>query len=246
MNITADEIERRIQESSRRDKEVRVEVPVSWQNGMCLPHPDGESVESAEFIILTYLDNVEIETVCMYEDSFSDPWGREHSVSAIDRDEYGRVLLRRCLLRWSLPIPVERADGWVTKESWEKIGLLPGPLLDAFSEKYRESFVIGDEEHQIMDKQAHQLFSKNSKGVASPCRAVSLYCTRSSFWDKFGMRDGELRGMSYQDFLRLKIMASKEIEVTRQNAPPKNSGKGRSRIAGPGGTRPSRAISVEG
>lgn len=244
MSITTDEVEKRLYASAASGGKIVIRVPVRWFGSICLPDSQGEHEIIAEFKILTFSDHVELERVCSYPVSFMGPWGREYESTATDRDEFRRLLIRRCLRKWNLPIPIEVDCGWITKECWEHIGRLPAPLLDHFVYKFQETFEIGEDESAEIDKQAAILFAKNSKGVSVPCEAVALYCTRSAMWDKFGLKEKELDGLSYRDYLRLRVLSSKDNEMQRKNRPKSNASN--TRIAGPGGTRASRSRSMGG
>jgi len=237
MSITVEEVEQKIAKASSGT--VRIKVPVSWVFGLCLPDPAGQHTEEAEFKVMTVEDHESIESIASYTTSFKGPWGTEYESQALDRDEYGRLLLRRCLRGWTLPLEIRVADGWITRECWQRVGKMPAPLLEAFGYGYQSSFAIGAEEEEDIDKQAGILFSPNGKGVQAPCEAVSMYCNRAAFWDKFGMAGEKLGGLPYREYIRLKVMSSKEVESNRQARA--TSKKSNTRIAGPGGTRAARS-----
>ena len=92
-----------------------------------------------------------------------------------------------------------------------------------------------------IDRQCAVLFSDSSNGVTEASRAVSLYCTLSNFWDKFGLNKFDLEKLSYKDFCYLRFVVGKESESTKRRL---NKGRNKSngRISMGGKVRPSRGI----
>jgi hypothetical protein len=239
MSLEAEEIARREVEIMEEPDKVRVYVRTSWTSGMCLPDPEGDSQEEAVFQVLTYGDNFAIEKACWYEEER--PGGGKQRET--DFNEFRRLMLKRNLLWWSLNVPIERKNGWMTKESYQRVSRVAAPLVECFIREYERKFEVTKDEEQIVSRQASVLFSRNGRGVSDACEAIGMYCSVSGFWDKFGMSLDELRALPYREFVLLKMMLSHEGEAHRRNSQPKKDGN--TRIAGAGGKiRQSRGVKV--
>lgn len=242
MSITAEDIARREEMLLTDPQTIRVKVKVSWINGMCLPDSDGKQQEEAIFKVFTLGDNQIIDRAVTYDVLLED--GRT-KVSATDLNEYRRLLVKRNMLNWSLDIPIERQDGWMTPECYKRVKNIPAPLMEAFLDGFEERITISREEEEKIVKQGVILFSKNSRGVADACESINMFCTLGNFWEKFGIGKGvPLMEMPYKEYLSLKMIIGKENEAQRSVNSPK---KPLTRIAGAGGrARASQGIVMEG
>lgn len=108
--------------------QVPVRVRVRWEGRLCLPHPEGEAEEKAVFDVLTFGDHLLIEQACRHETERED--GKTQS--EVDFNEVRRLTLKRNLLDWSLDVPVERENGWLTPDCYARVGKVPAPLIEAF------------------------------------------------------------------------------------------------------------------
>lgn len=240
MSITVENKRLKPEEVARREYEilcdpqvVRVKVPVSWKNGICLPDPRGTSYEEATFKVLTFGDNHTLDKAASYTVEIKENGHVVNSEQTTDLNEYRRLLVRRNLLSWSLDIPIEREGGWMTPECWERVGRLPAPLLEAFIDSYDDSISVTKEEEERIMKQSAVLFGKNSRGVTDACEAISLFCTLGNFWDKFGVGRGvPIHEMPFKEYIMLKIVIGRENESMRLSSAPK---KPLTRIASAGG-----------
>jgi hypothetical protein len=192
--------------------------------------------------VFTFGDNYAVERAT----AESIPVGNgTQSLVISEPNEYRRLMLKKNLVAWSLPIPIERAGGWITSECYEHIGNVCGPLLDALLDKFYVTTTLTEEEEFIMDRQSANLFSENSRGVANACEAVSLFCTLGSFNEKFGINREMLPVLPFREYLMLKVMGRKEGEAARQRSSPRKTST--TRVMGPGGkTRPSRGKRMAG
>jgi len=240
MSLTPEELERRESAARMDSDKVDVRVGVIIWNGMVMPVADeiAERFEKAVFKRMTVGDNEVIEKIVSYKGQRPD--GKPQML--LDVFEYKRMLLKKNLLSWTLGVPVNREDGWVTRECYKKIAGMSGTLVGALVEKYEDSMIIDDAEEALIDRQAAILFGKNSGGVADPCKAVSLYCNLERFSEKFGIGREELDNMSYKDFKRLRIMSSKEAVAGRVSAAVSKTPV--TKIASGGRTRQSRGVVV--
>jgi hypothetical protein len=235
MSLTAEEIARRETELMENPNEVPVRVRVHRYQGLCIPHPEGEEEEKAVFSIMTFGDHLLIEQACRHEVERED--GKTQF--EVDFNEVRRLTLKRNLLSWSLDVPIERKRGWMTPESYERVGKVSAPLVEAFLEGFWDKSIIDEKEENVIGRQAAVLFGKNSRGVSDACEAIRLYCTMGSQWEKFGIKEDELNDMPYRKYLMLRLMTSHESEAMRRQAQPRNQSQ--TKIAGRGGrTRPSR------
>lgn len=234
-----EDIAKREMEAVTEPDRVRVRVKVSFSSGICLPDEEGKREEEAVFSTLTFGDNWAIERAVSVDVDVGD--GRT-KISKTDLNEYKRLLVKRNLLSWSLPIPIERdRGGWMTRECYERVSSVPAPLMEAFVRGLERSVEVTDEEEQRIQRQCAVLFSKTGHGVSDACEAVSLFCTLGNFWEKFGLDKGSLPSLPYREYLMLKMVMSKEGDAARMAARPRPQAN--TRIAGPNGRpRPSRAI----
>jgi len=235
MSLTAEEIARREWEAMSDPDQVKVKVRVSERYGLLLPDDNGEREEEAVFKILTFGDNHVLEKATRYTVESEETRGR---TNAYDPNEFRRLLLKKNLLFWTLSVPIEREEGWMTPECYERIGTIPAPLLEAFLDGFEHQTAITEEEERILHRQASILFSESSRGVSDACEAVSLFCTLGNYWEKFGLDKDKLRDFPQKEYLLLKMMIGKESEAIKSKH---KSSQPTTRIAGPGGrTRPSR------
>jgi len=239
--ISSEELAKREYEMLFDPNQIRVRVRVSWRNGVCLPDAKGKCEETAVFKVLTFGDNHVFEKVTAYEMSVDRGLGR---VSTYDVNEYKRLMVKRNLLSWTLDVPIERQDGWMTPECYARVSRIPAPLMEAFIEGFESRAYPTKDEEETIIKQSLVLFSKNSRGVADACEAVSAFCTLGNFWEKFGVGRGvPIQEMPYREYLMLKIVIGKENDAMRVRTAPR---KPMTRIMGPGGKlMPSRGIVME-
>lgn len=233
----AEDVARREYEALFDPSKIRVKVKVSWWNGMCLPDSNGKFEEEAVFKVLTFGDNHILDKATAYEKEVD---GGQGKVTVYDLNEYRRLMVKRNLLSWTLDIPIERQDGWMTPVCYGRVSKVPAPLLDAFLDGFEAKTVITKEEEEKIVRQSLVLFGKNSRGVIDACEAISAFCTLGNFWEKFGIGKGvPIQELPYKEYLMLKIVISKENEASKVSASPK---KPLTRISSGGKTRPSKGI----
>lgn len=217
---------------------VTVRVRASWHGPLLLPSKDGEIEVKAVFRTFTFGDNYVVERATMKHIPLGDTG---QTMVASEPNEYRRLMLKKNLLDWSLPVPIEREDGWMTPESYDRVGNMPAPLIDALLDEFYRSTTISDEENKIIERQCAILFSEHSRGVSNACEAVSMFCTLGTFWEKFGLNKDMLPEVPFKEYMMLKMMTSKEGESMRQKTKSTASRHSGTKIAGAGGrTRPSR------
>lgn len=243
MSSTAENEARKKLMSVMEPDRVRITVKVSWIDGICIPDSEGKNEETAVFATLTYGDNWAIERAVTREIEVD---GGRAIVGISDVNEYRRLLVKKSLLSWTLDIPIERDSlGWMRPECYERVSKIPAPLMEAFVGGLEDSVEITEDEEKKITRQCASLFSGHGKGVMDPCEAVSMFCTFGNYWEKFGLDKEKLPRMLYRDYLLLKMMISKEGEMTRQVAKPRPQST--TKIAGAGGKiRPSRGVSMPG
>lgn len=250
MNTMDDKKKLSTEEKARREYEtlcdpqtVRVRVPVLWKDGICYPIADGTLYEEAEFKVLTFGDNHVLDKACSYDMEIRNEGNIVSKISVTDVNEYRMLLVRRNLLSWTLDIPIERQNGWMTERCWNRVKKVPAPLMEAFIERYDTRVSVTKEEEEKIMRQSTILFSKNSRGVMDACEAISLFCTLGNFWEKFGVGRGvPIHEMPFKEYIMLKMVIGKENEFMKVVNSPK---KPLTRIAGPGGRpRASKGIVV--
>lgn len=240
MSLAAEEIARREAELMENPGQIPVRVSVHQEGDLYLPHPDGKTEAKAVFSTLTFGDHLLIEQACHHETK-EDTGGKTQYET--DFNEVRRLTLKRSLLSWSLNVPIERENGWLTPECYKRVGQVSAPLIEAFLDGFWQRTEVGASEEEMITRQATILFGKNSRGVNDACEAVRLYCTMSGQWDKFGLKGEEVLGMPYRQYVMLKMMMNFENEAMRRNSSPKQTAV--TRIAGKGGkTRPSRGTRI--
>ena len=250
MSLTAEQIAKNELEILRSPDEIRVRVKVSWDKGFCLPDENGEREEEAVFKTLTFGDNYAIEKACAYTmpvakdselpDGMEMPMQTQHDIQ-----EMRRLFVRRNLLRWTLDIPIERVDGWMTSECYAMVSRISAPLMDAFLDGFEDRTIVTKEEEETINKQSLTLFSKHSRGVADACEAIRLFCTLGNFWEKFGLDRFDIPDLPYREYALLKMMTAKESEAMRRQSKAAKTVSNTKIIAGHGGkARPSQGIVI--
>jgi hypothetical protein len=132
----------------------------------------------------------------------------------------------------------------MTAECYEKVKLIPAPLMEAFLDEFEKRITISKDEEEKIIKQSIILFGKNSRGVVDACEAVSSFCTLGNFWEKFGIgKSIPITEMPFREYTMLKMMIGKENEMSKIGSAPRRP---LTRIAGAGGKpRASQGIVVE-
>lgn len=236
MSLAAEDIARRESELMGDPTKVIVYIKITREQGFRLPHSEGDEEVRAVFGIMTFGDHLMIEQACRHEVERGD--GKTQP--EIDYNEVRRLTLKRNLLSWSLDEKIERENGWLTKKCYkDTIGKIEAPLIEALLEQFYIRSEVSNDDANIIDRQSTQLFGKSGRGVTDACEAVRLYCTMTSQWEKFGIKEDELINMPYKKYLMLRMMSANEQEAQRRQSAPKNQAV--TRIAGAGGkTRASR------
>lgn len=236
MTLTAEQIAKREWEAMSEPDIVRVKVGVSRVGNLCLPDSNSSDKEEAVFKVLTFGDNHILDKATRYEEVLGD---RRGITTITEPNEFRRLMVKKNLLDWSLDIPIERENGWMTTECYERVSRTAAPILDAFLSEFEAKSWITEDEEKTINRQSAILFSDSSRGVADACEAVSLFCTLGNYWEKFGLGRDELREIPYREYLLLKLMIGKESDATKAKSN-RATNKGGTRVAGRGGrTRPS-------
>lgn len=237
LNTTVEARAREAWEQIRDLTRVTVRIRAARMGHFLIPREDGEEEVEAIFNTFTFGDNYVVEKATSENIPID---GGRTSVVVAEPNEYRRLMLKKNLLWWSLPLEIEREDGWMTPECYARLGQYPGPLVEALVDEFYQTTIITKEEDDIIERQCALLFSDSSRGVSNACEAVSMFCTLGTFWEKFGLNKEDLPDVPFKEYLMLKIMTRKEGDSMRQRSAPKNRHAG-TKIAGPGGrTRASR------
>jgi len=212
--------------------EVHVEVLASRFGGLLLPDPYGEEKISVRFKAMTLEDNENISKLSMR--SHWDPNSRE-MIESVDVNYMRYYMIRRLLLWWDLPIEIERENDWLTDDCFNEIVSLPAPLINSILNKYEDKISVSDDEEKKMQKQAILLFSPNGNGVRNSCEGVTLFCSYSNFWEKFGLNKFDLKKIPYREYVMLRLMISHESEAQKRRAKSSESKTPISNVVGRGG-----------
>jgi len=141
-------------------------------------------------------------------------------------------ILRWLLKDWSLPIPLERKEsGELTDECIKRVMGVHPRIIGYFLDKFESRLFIDEEEKRTISRQTTLLFHPKSAGVSNACSAVAMYCTLSSFWEKFGLNFWDIQNLPQEIFVRLKLVLGNEIEIkssqSKQVSRPQPHHKGR-------------------
>ena len=230
LGVKEEEMARRESELMANPDEIIVRLSVMNLDGLMIPvGGNGDQEVEAKFKMMSFGDYMLMEKVCRYSLERED--GKK--TYEVDFNEVRRLSLKRNLLSWSLDVPIERKNGWMTSECYERVGNVSAPLIEAFLDAFWNKSEMSKEEEEEMERQAVVLFGKNSRGVTNPCEGIRLYCTMGSQWDKFGIKEDELNDMSYKKYVMLKQMLKYENEAMRRQSATKKTPQ--TRIAGAGG-----------
>ena len=240
MPLSPEEIARREFELLVSPDTIRVRVPVQQFGSFWLPSEISKDEVTAVFKAMSFGDNLIIEKACTYRiDNKATHERREE----VDINEMRRLIVKRNLLSWSLPIQIDRESEWMTAASYDRVSRVPAPLMEALLDQYESRIRISREEEDLIQRQCSILFAKNSRGVGDACEAVSLYCTLGNYWEKFGLNRFTILNLPYREYLMLKMMVGKEGEAHKAAAAHKAHPN--SKVLMGGRMRQSRAIAGE-
>lgn len=214
---------------------IDVSVNAKWIDSICIPAKDGDVKITATFRTMTCEEYWEIERECTTIRQ------TEHEeIKDVGYQEMRKLCLQRMLVNWSLDTPLEFNDktGWLTNECFSKVLKMPAPLISILLSRYEDSFTIYDEEAEKIEKQGMALFRPTSKGVENACRAITLFCALSNFWEKFGLNRNDMKNLSYREYVMLRLVVAKETEalaaVHGREKGHQRAGK-YTKVVGPGG-----------
>lgn len=242
MSVTSLEAEKTAKQEDELFSSGVISIPinVSWKDGICMPDSNGEFTETAYFNTITFGDHFIFDKACRYLEKV----GKNHNEYVVDYNEMRRLSLKKNLVDWTLPIPIEREKGWLTSECYKRVCNVSAPLIESFIKGLWNTIEIDEEEEKNIGKQATILFRENSKGVSNACEAVKLYCAYGGFSEKFNFSQQDIYNLPFRDYIRLKMMMDHENESLQRQK--NKSEKSNTRVAGPGGkTRPSEGKRVK-
>lgn len=123
-------------------------------------------------------------------------------------------IIKWLLKRWTLPIElVKKSNGELTDESYKRVMNVHPAILKYFVNEFENTMFISDEDKQTITKQCGLLFHPKSKGVSNPHNAVSMYCSLTGFWEKFGLNYYDMQRLPHDVFIQLKMVLSNEISI---------------------------------
>lgn len=200
---------------------VRIKIRVDTFNDILIPNIEGKNYVTFKFKKMTCEDHWMIEEYCKNETEDSlrkDSRGLPVKIEYIDYQDFKKEIICRMLKGLSFYKLRFKKNKVLTRKSKEYLLNLPAPLIQAAFEEYEKSYRISDEEEETITKQAVILFSKSSQGVENACEAVSLYCNLKSFYEKFGLTRFSIKKLPYKEYMKLKMMISKENQSISQKA----------------------------
>lgn len=201
-------------------QEVLTSVWVAHHGSMRVPvppdSPDAVERVDAWWKTMTFGDHEMLVKMCRV---FIDEPRSRVRIPEVDYNEMRRLMVRLALLRWSLPVAIERGDhGWMDDASWRQVAAQPGPLVRCLLRKYEETLMLTDEEESDIMRQAVVLFNPDTPGVSNACEAVTLFCTLENYSSKFGLDADHLRRLPYREYLLLRRLISQENEANRRRS----------------------------
>ena len=136
---------------------------------------------------------------------------------SVGKDE-GRmkVLYIQCMFRgWNLEEPLTFDEhGVLDDESLEKVLRLHPAILDKVADTMY-NYTLSQEDEAVLAKQSTLLFGK-SKSVSNPHPMISLYCTLSEMWQKFGLNYFDLMKMPLYEKNALRMIGKIESQMMAQ------------------------------
>lgn len=125
-----------------------------------------------------------------------------------------QFVVRWLLKRWNLPIELKRnANGELSDESYETVMRVHPSIMKYFMNRFEGTLFLSEEDRNKIAKQSAMLFHPKSKGVSNPHEAISMYCTFSGFWEKFGLNFFDMQRLPHDVYMKLKAVISTEINV---------------------------------
>jgi len=195
--------------------QVPITIPLKSLGNIWLPCGEGEEPEaelSAIFRTMTFEDFAVMEDLISVDYKINE----QETVRELDFSGMRWLMMRRLPLSWNLPIPLEYENGWMKEESFSRLKRLPAPLVNAMLNEYQPHASLSRDEEVTIDRQSLTLFNENSRGVINACKAISLYCLLTSFWEKFGISRFDIPNMQYKEYLMLRQMIGNDNEATRR------------------------------
>jgi len=125
-----------------------------------------------------------------------------------------RAFIVRWLLKgWSLPIELKKnVNGELTDECFKRVMNMHPRIIGYLVSSIESQIFISDDERGLITKQCSLLFLPNSPGVNNAHEAISLYCSLSSMWDKFGLNYFDLQRMPEDVIAKLKLVLGNETD----------------------------------
>ena len=213
---------------------IHVECPIDWDGIIPIVRDGGKDKIEASFKTPSLSDFQSIEKMAKGE-AESDP------------DVFRKWAFRRCLVDWSLDVPVERAGDWLSGACFKRILGLHAAIIDFLAINFeRKCFYLSKDEEETLVKQSAMLFSPNGRGVSDACEGITMFCNLGNMWDKFGFTDSSMGDMKFVDYMRLKFIMAKEGEFSKTTGRISQASHPTMISGANGRTVPSRARPVQG
>jgi len=147
-----------------------------------------------------------------------------------DESEMKKLFLKYMLIKWNLNVKLcFDSNGALSDDCLQNVLNVPASIISRILWEYEQTFYINKEGSKKLESDAKKLFAPKSKGVDNPSQYVSLYCTLTAFWDKFGLNYFDLMKLPKTEFMGLKMVLkyeneAREKEYEQMNKKPKTGG----------------------
>jgi hypothetical protein len=190
---------------------VEIIVPYSKIDNVLLPCENSETVARFIYKKKTIQDEKDIEKLSFIISQ------EENKIdnSTICVHLYRRLTLRKCLFSiddWLL----NRNNGWIVKQDWDKVKKLSAPIVNSSLMLFDILTSLSEEEYDLIERQAVGLFASQSGSVLNPHPVVSSYCSLSSLWEKLGIDQAGIDRVLNKDFLGFRMITGAESDAMRR------------------------------
>lgn len=133
-------------------------------------------------------------------------------------DKMKMFYLRYMFKSWNFDMEMTwEDDGGLSEDSFGKLLSLHPKILREIV-KNLDKYSLSDEDSATIVRQSHLLFKKNGGPVSSPHKMISLYCSLTEMWQKFGLNYFDLKKMPVYERNALRKIISVEKQIDAQEA----------------------------
>ena len=212
----------------KESEEYEVTLWIVWKKDMPVIYE--KEVVGAEKIVAVF-DRMNHDMWSYFEKNILDviQGDNEKDISTVYNFMKMRAFIVRWLLKkWSLPIELNKMNnGELTDDCFKRVMKVHPRIMGNLISCMEEHIFIQEKEKETILKQASLLFMPNSPGVTNAHEAISLYCSLSSFWDKFGLNYFDLQKLPENVLAQLKMVINAEGDVRTQQQKKSNHKRGK-------------------